>query len=72
MSHVLITDDNVVNRRLLVAFLRKQNIKYQEAENGLDALQKYQEGSVRFDAILMGKTTIYTPSSILCNIIELG
>jgi hypothetical protein len=55
-----------------VAFLRKQNIKYQEAENGLDALQKYQEGSVRFDAILMGKTTIYTPSSILCNIIELG
>ncbi|KAF2658578.1 hypothetical protein K491DRAFT_702806 [Lophiostoma macrostomum CBS 122681] len=53
VSHVLITDDNAVNRRLLVAFLKRQNIQYQEAENGLDALQKYKEGSVRFDAILM-------------------
>jgi CheY-like chemotaxis protein len=51
--HVLITDDNRINRKLLTTFLSKHKISYQEAENGLEALQKYQQGSVRFDVILM-------------------
>ncbi|KAF2793794.1 hypothetical protein K505DRAFT_35491 [Melanomma pulvis-pyrius CBS 109.77] len=52
-SYVLITDDNPINRRLLVAFMNKRKIRYQEAENGLEAVKAYQEGKVRFDIILM-------------------
>ncbi|KAF2709444.1 hypothetical protein K504DRAFT_481837 [Pleomassaria siparia CBS 279.74] len=52
-SYVLITDDNAINRRLLVAFMNKRQLKYQEAENGLEAVTAYQEGRVRFDTILM-------------------
>jgi CheY-like chemotaxis protein len=52
-SYVLITDDNPINRRLLVAFMNKRKIRYQEAENGLEAVTAYQEGRVRFDIILM-------------------
>jgi CheY-like chemotaxis protein len=52
-SYVLITDDNPINRRLLVAFMNKRKLRYQEAENGLEALNAYQEGRVRFDVILM-------------------
>ncbi|KAF3007840.1 hypothetical protein E8E13_010734 [Curvularia kusanoi] len=50
---ILITDDNVVNRRLLVAYMKKNNLDYVEAENGLEALRTYQSASVQFDAILM-------------------
>jgi CheY-like chemotaxis protein len=53
VSHTLIVDDNPLNRRLLVAFMRKNGIQYQEASNGLEALQKYQEGTHKFDVILM-------------------
>ncbi|KAF2684539.1 hypothetical protein K458DRAFT_366968 [Lentithecium fluviatile CBS 122367] len=53
-SRVLITDDNPINRKLLVAFARKHSISYQEAENGLQALFTYQEAMTnRFDVILM-------------------
>ncbi|KAF1835126.1 hypothetical protein BDW02DRAFT_568415 [Decorospora gaudefroyi] len=52
-SHTLIVDDNLLNRRLLVAFMRKNGIQYQEASNGLEALQKYQEVGSKFDVILM-------------------
>jgi CheY-like chemotaxis protein len=35
--------------------MRKNGIQYQEAENGLEALQQYQEGTRKFDVILMGE-----------------
>ncbi|ORY16126.1 hypothetical protein BCR34DRAFT_597924 [Clohesyomyces aquaticus] len=53
VSHVLITDDNPVNRRLLVAFMKKQKMPYQEATNGLEAVQLYQNCPHRIDFILM-------------------
>ncbi|CAO2658632.1 Nn.00g063550.m01.CDS01 [Neocucurbitaria sp. VM-36] len=51
--HVLITDDNLINRRLLVAFVKKQNLDFELATNGLEALEAYQQGAPKFDAILM-------------------
>jgi hypothetical protein len=40
---------------LLVAFARKYQIAYEEAENGLQALLTYQQAvENRFDAIFMG------------------
>jgi CheY-like chemotaxis protein len=53
VSYTLIVDDNMLNRRLLVAFMRKQGIEFQEAPNGLEALKRYQEGVRKFDVILM-------------------
>ncbi|KAJ4321249.1 hypothetical protein N0V94_002988 [Neodidymelliopsis sp. IMI 364377] len=52
-SNILITDDNVINRRLLVAFMKKYNLQYAEAENGLEALRAYQIAQVPYDVILM-------------------
>ncbi|KAF1974481.1 hypothetical protein BU23DRAFT_94181 [Bimuria novae-zelandiae CBS 107.79] len=51
--HVLVTDDNAINRKLLIAFLKKQKLAYSEAENGLEAQQSYQNQSIRYDVILM-------------------
>ncbi|KAJ4302972.1 hypothetical protein N0V90_001863 [Kalmusia sp. IMI 367209] len=69
--HVLVTDDNAINRKvdiivagsllvkpaniiqLLTAFLRKHKWAYSEAENGLEALQSYQDPFVRYDYVLM-------------------
>jgi hypothetical protein len=33
----------------------KHNLQYAEAENGLEALRTYQEASVHYNIILMGK-----------------
>ncbi|KAF2033006.1 hypothetical protein EK21DRAFT_59779 [Setomelanomma holmii] len=52
-SNILITDDNAINRRLLVAFVKKYRLEYVEAQNGLEALRVYQSAQVQFDVILM-------------------
>ncbi|KAF2015102.1 hypothetical protein BU24DRAFT_424008 [Aaosphaeria arxii CBS 175.79] len=52
-ARILITDDNPINRKLLVAFLRKRSTPYAEATNGLEALLSYQERRGRFDVVLM-------------------
>ncbi|KAL5410442.1 hypothetical protein PMIN04_010638 [Paraphaeosphaeria minitans] len=51
--HVLVVDDNAINRRLLVTFLKKHKYSYSEAENGLMALQMYQNPNTRYNFILM-------------------
>ena len=51
LPHVLVVDDNPINLQLLATFLRKNNISFEEAVNGLDALAKYKEGL--FDFVLM-------------------
>ncbi|KAL7776876.1 hypothetical protein CFE70_007296 [Pyrenophora teres f. teres 0-1] len=53
VSSTLIVDDNMLNRRLLVAFMRKNKLPYQEASNGLEAVEKYKDEPCRFDTILM-------------------
>lgn len=40
--HVLLVDDNEINLQLLVMFMKKQNLTYETASNGLLALEAYQ------------------------------
>ncbi|QDS74125.1 hypothetical protein FKW77_009900 [Venturia effusa] len=52
--HILIVDDNAINRRLLIALMKRHKYTYREAVNGLDALQIYKATtSPRFDVVLM-------------------
>ncbi|KAI4950397.1 hypothetical protein J4E91_004279 [Alternaria rosae] len=53
ISHTLIVDDNVLNRRLLVAFMKKHGLQFEQAANGREALNKYQEVARKYDVILM-------------------
>lgn len=52
--HVLIADDNLINRRILIAFMKRWNYSYDEAENGKMALEIYSETPTRFSLVLMG------------------
>ena len=38
---ILLVDDNAINRKLLVVFAKRQNLRYEEATNGLEALETY-------------------------------
>ncbi|KAJ7179563.1 hypothetical protein C8R46DRAFT_1074103 [Mycena filopes] len=48
---VLIVEDNVVNQMQLAGFMRKKKLKFQVANNGLEAVEKWKTGN--FDLILM-------------------
>lgn len=50
---VLITDDNAINRRLLIAFMKRHQIPYVEALNGFIALNLYKASPSIFHIILM-------------------
>ena len=43
VPHVLLVDDNSINLQLLVMFMKKHKLPYQEAVNGQEALDKYIE-----------------------------
>lgn len=50
--HLLIVDDNEINRLLLLSIFKKiDNIKYDIAINGMDAVKKYKQ--YNYDLILM-------------------
>lgn len=63
--HVLLVDDNKINRQLLVMFMKKSKFSYVEAENGQEALDLYKSSCLpgpsttsteitrRFDFVLM-------------------
>ncbi|KAJ5660120.1 hypothetical protein N7507_006571 [Penicillium longicatenatum] len=51
--HVLIVDDNEINVKILVTFLRKMGCSYETASNGLIALEKYMASKKYFDFVLM-------------------
>lgn len=61
--HVLLVDDNKINRQLLVMFMRKHKYSYAEAENGQEALDAYKASCLpgpqtdqptsQFDFVLM-------------------
>ncbi|KAG9564223.1 hypothetical protein KCU71_g7852, partial [Aureobasidium melanogenum] len=59
IPHVLLVDDNPINLQLLVMFMKKHKLPYQEAVNGQEALDKYIEygsgdpNKPRFDFVLM-------------------
>ncbi|KAI0553474.1 hypothetical protein F4679DRAFT_571178 [Xylaria curta] len=50
---VLVVDDNAVNLKLLVTFIKKLNLSYAEATNGLEAVTKFKEVDMLFDVVLM-------------------
>ncbi|KAE9966934.1 hypothetical protein BLS_006676 [Venturia inaequalis] len=52
--HVLIVDDNAINRCLLVALMKRHKYTYREAKNGLEAVNIYNENSSSpFNVVLM-------------------
>ncbi|KAK0382692.1 hypothetical protein NLU13_9788 [Sarocladium strictum] len=55
-KHVLLVDDNPVNLQLLVMFMKKCGFSYAEAEDGLQALNKFQESNVGREKSASGGT----------------
>lgn len=51
--HVLLVDDNAINLKLLVTFVKKIKLTYDEATNGLEAFTKFKESDRPFDYVLM-------------------
>lgn len=51
MKHLLVVDDNAVNRKLALAMLKKRGWAMDEAENGMEALEKLEKG--QFDYVLL-------------------
>jgi CheY-like chemotaxis protein len=45
--HLLLVDDNKINRQLLVMFMKRCNFTYREAENGQEALDVYRDSAER-------------------------
>lgn len=46
---VLLVDDNAINLKLLVVFAQRQNLRYAEAINGLEAFEKFKSGAMATD-----------------------
>jgi len=46
---VLLVDDNAINLKLLVVFAKRQNLRYSEAMNGLEALDIFKNEASRSD-----------------------
>lgn len=46
---ILLVDDNAINLKLLVVFAKRQNLRYEEATNGLEALTKYKSEAMATD-----------------------
>lgn len=53
MPSVLAVDDNPINLRLLVTFMKKIKLPYAEAVNGLEAYNKFKEAEIPYDYVLM-------------------
>lgn len=53
--HVLLVEDNTINLKLLVAYMRKLKLRHDTAINGLEALNTYKEAHLQrpFDVIFM-------------------
>jgi len=49
--HILLVEDNVLNRKVMLGFLQDTNVQVDIAENGLIALEKLQQSS--YDLVLM-------------------
>lgn len=54
-TSILLVDDNDINIRLLVAFMRKLKFNYLIARNGQEALDSFKENADKINVILMGK-----------------
>lgn len=54
--------DNPINMMLLATYMKKKKWDYETAENGLIALQAFQNRPQGFDIIFMGKSHVLYPS----------
>jgi signal transduction histidine kinase len=63
---ILIVEDNAVNSLILATFLRKKGYSFEQAENGLIALQTVEANPKGFDVILMDIQS--TPTVKLTNL----
>ncbi|KAF1944426.1 hypothetical protein EJ02DRAFT_100536 [Clathrospora elynae] len=41
IPRVLLVDDNAINLKLLIVFAKRQNLRYEEATNGLEAFERF-------------------------------
>jgi CheY-like chemotaxis protein len=46
-------DDNAINRRVLSAWIKKQKVHHDEAHDGQQALDMYQESGGKYNTVLM-------------------
>ncbi|KAI1646932.1 uncharacterized protein F4817DRAFT_119713 [Daldinia loculata] len=53
LPRVLLVDDNAINLKLLVTFMKKIKLPYAEATNGLEAVTQFKETKEHFDFVLM-------------------
>ena len=53
LPHVLLVDDNAINLKLLVTFMKKIKLPYAEAVNGLEAYEKFCAAQEPFEFVLM-------------------
>lgn len=53
LPSVLVVDDNAINLKLLVTFMKKLKLPYVEATNGLEALEKFRSAQEPFKFVLM-------------------
>jgi len=53
LPSVLLVDDNGINLKLLVTFMKKIKLPYGQAENGQEALQKFKDAENPFEFVLM-------------------
>ncbi|KAK6214253.1 hypothetical protein LQW54_004479 [Pestalotiopsis sp. IQ-011] len=53
MARFLLVDDNAINLKILVAYMRKLGHRYDTACNGLEALEAFQKGGGQYRCILM-------------------
>ena len=51
--HFLLVEDNPINMRILISFMRKKKLPHFTAENGLLALESYRQNHSRYTCILM-------------------
>jgi hypothetical protein len=54
---VLLVEDNEINLKLLVAYMRKLKLNHATAINGLEALNAYKEANGQFDVVFMGRNS---------------
>ena len=52
---ILLVDDNDINLRLLIAFMKKLNCDYVIAQNGEEALEAFKANSSAIGMIFMGR-----------------
>jgi hypothetical protein len=62
---VLLVEDNEINMKLLVAYMRKLKLNHSTAINGLEALNAYKEAKGGFDVIFMGSSPLFPLASPL-------